>query len=193
MKSTNKGLYLSVPTPCNEDWNQMTRTAAGKHCSSCNKTVVDFSLLSDAEIFTVITNGKGRICGRFVDTQLNRPLVAPEPPRHQLMPAMVITAGLAIGMVTATHAETRVLEQIEMGVPMTHSADSSVTPKPMCLPEIVVTGYNIKSPRNYSTGAVMVVPAQEIIVGSKTSVSQPTLYKTMSTEAPKKKKKFLFF
>ncbi|MBO9731681.1 MAG: hypothetical protein J7623_23775 [Chitinophaga sp.] len=102
MKSTIKGLYLSVPTPCNEDWNQMTRTAAGMHCSSCNKTVVDFSLLSDAEIFTVVANGRGSICGRFMDTQLHRALMPPVPPRHQRMPAMVIAAGLAIGTVTAT-------------------------------------------------------------------------------------------
>jgi hypothetical protein len=92
MKSTIKGLYLSVPTPCEENWSQMTRTAAGRHCSSCNKTVVDFSILSDAAIFAVINNSKGAVCGRFSDDQLQRQITGATPVRNQFMPAMVITA-----------------------------------------------------------------------------------------------------
>ena len=72
MKSTFKGLYLSVPTPCEENWSQMTRTAAGRHCSSCNKTVVDFSILSDAEILLLYLTVMGPLCGRFSDDQPQR-------------------------------------------------------------------------------------------------------------------------
>ncbi|HVI43464.1 MAG TPA: hypothetical protein VM802_01285 [Chitinophaga sp.] len=54
-----KGLYLSVPTPCMENWDEMTGTAVGKHCMSCNRTIIDFSLMTDAEIVTVLKNSMG--------------------------------------------------------------------------------------------------------------------------------------
>lgn len=107
MKSTNKGLYLSVPTPCDENWSQMTCTAAGRHCSSCNKTVVDFSILSDAAIFAVIANSNGAVCGRFSDDQLQRQITEAKPMRTPLIPTMAITAGLAVGIATTVHAEKK--------------------------------------------------------------------------------------
>ena len=38
-----KQLTLSIPTPCTEDWNNMTPDKNGKFCAACQKTVVDFS------------------------------------------------------------------------------------------------------------------------------------------------------
>lgn len=174
MKST-KGLYLSVPTPCEENWSQMTRTAAGRHCSSCNKTVVDFSILSDAAIFAVINNSKGAVCGRFSDDQLQRQITGATPVRNQFVPAMVITAGLAVGMSTTVHAEKNISEQhMETGSMPASSAGSvsladtasltgaalpvdTASPEIRHLPEIVVTSAYKPVRRTMTTGAVCVI------------------------------------
>jgi hypothetical protein len=68
---------ISIPKPCKQDWNTMTADKSGKFCASCQKTVVDFSRMSDAEIIHYLQDFKGISCGRFSAHQLNRPLVEP--------------------------------------------------------------------------------------------------------------------
>jgi hypothetical protein len=46
----SKKLQLQVPVPCHEDWDKMTDAEKGRFCSSCQKTVIDFSKMSDREI-----------------------------------------------------------------------------------------------------------------------------------------------
>ena len=70
-------LTISIPKPCKQDWNAMTADKSGKFCASCQKTVIDFSRMSDAEIVHYLSNFKGTPCGRFSVQQLNRPLVEP--------------------------------------------------------------------------------------------------------------------
>jgi len=54
----------------------MTPTAAGRHCAACQKTVVDFTQKTDAEILAILANAGGsETCGRFGTDQLNRPLL----------------------------------------------------------------------------------------------------------------------
>jgi hypothetical protein len=72
-----KQLTLSIPTPCTEDWNNMTPDKNGKFCASCQKKVVDFSRMSDAEIFNYFDNFSGNTCGRFTEKQLATPLNTP--------------------------------------------------------------------------------------------------------------------
>lgn len=69
-----KQLHISVPTPCMEDWNNMTPDKNGKFCASCQKTVVDFSRMSDTEIIHYFDNFKGATCGRFTEKQLSAPI-----------------------------------------------------------------------------------------------------------------------
>lgn len=70
---------LHIPTPCHEDWNQMTPQQQGRFCSSCQKTVIDFSVLSDNQVLNIMSKATGNVCGRFQNDQLNRPLQ----PQHQ--------------------------------------------------------------------------------------------------------------
>lgn len=50
----------------------MTTVNEGKYCMSCQKTVVDFSLMSDNEILLHISKARSNVCGRFMPEQLNR-------------------------------------------------------------------------------------------------------------------------
>ena len=73
-------LVLSIPQPCSESWDAMTPTATGRHCSACAKTVVDFTLKTDAELLAYFAQPGSNTCGRFWDDQLARPLRVPGPP-----------------------------------------------------------------------------------------------------------------
>ena len=77
---------LHLPQPCAESWDAMTPTPAGRYCAACQKTVVDFTLKTDAEILAYLAKAAGgRTCGRFAAGQLERPLqrAAPAAPTAQ--------------------------------------------------------------------------------------------------------------
>jgi len=77
----SRPLQLRIPTPCHENWENMHPNEKGRHCMACQKTVVDFTLMSDAEIIHYFSKASGSVCGRVGADQLNRKLVAPGPPR----------------------------------------------------------------------------------------------------------------
>lgn len=64
---------ITIPEPCNEDWNQMTATQKGAYCKSCAKEVIDFTRISKSELARKIKHGQN-LCGRFKPEQLNTPL-----------------------------------------------------------------------------------------------------------------------
>lgn len=73
-----KKIQLSIPTPCHENWENMTPVEKGRYCSSCQKQVVDFSSMSDREIAAFFKKpSAGATCGRFLNDQLNRDIVIP--------------------------------------------------------------------------------------------------------------------
>lgn len=64
-------LKITIPTPCTADWSRMTAADKGKHCSACNKVVIDFTSMTEGEIknFFVSKSQEG-VCGHFKKTQL---------------------------------------------------------------------------------------------------------------------------
>jgi len=68
---------LSLPKPCPTSWGAMMPTATGRHCAACQKTVVDFTNKTDAEILAHLAQATGGTCGRFRSDQLGRPLWRP--------------------------------------------------------------------------------------------------------------------
>ncbi|CAD0000768.1 hypothetical protein [Flavobacterium chungangense] len=63
---------ISIPKPCNENWNSMSPDKNGRFCSSCNKTVIDFTKMNNPEIQKYFTENSGeeRICGHFKLNQI---------------------------------------------------------------------------------------------------------------------------
>ncbi len=84
---------LRIPTPCHESWDGMTPTSNGRHCATCNHTVVDVTELplSEgrqllAEVETTLQRSGKRICVRAHATPSGRLL----PGRRKLLtPALV--------------------------------------------------------------------------------------------------------
>ncbi|WDO11965.1 carboxypeptidase-like regulatory domain-containing protein [Flavobacterium sp. WW92] len=70
-------INISIPKPCHENWQEMTAVEKGRFCNSCQKTVYDFTKLSDRQLIQKI-NSEPNSCGRFLKTQLNKDLQLPK-------------------------------------------------------------------------------------------------------------------
>ena len=78
-------IQLSIPEPCHQDWNKMTPNDQGRFCSSCSKTVVDFSTMSDAALMQYFENLKdSNVCGRVYTDQLERSIQPVAKPRKKI-------------------------------------------------------------------------------------------------------------
>ena len=85
-----RSLSISIPKPCNEKWSEMTPVEKGRHCASCQKTVVDFTGISKAQIVEIITTSDSSTCGRFNADQLNIELILPKPSKSWIKYAAII-------------------------------------------------------------------------------------------------------
>ena len=70
-----KSITISLPKPCNEDWNSMSISERGKFCGNCQKEVIDFTKMTDDELLKFISFSQNRFCGKFSKSQLNREII----------------------------------------------------------------------------------------------------------------------
>jgi hypothetical protein len=64
---------FKIPEPCHEDWNSMTPTTKGRFCSSCDKTVIDFTNMSRYEIGSYLKEHQASgVCGHIYTSQLDQ-------------------------------------------------------------------------------------------------------------------------
>lgn len=75
-----KYLNLQIPSSCSENWENMTAGHGERFCASCQKSVVDFTRMSDAELRLYFQSYSGSTCGRFTRDQLNRDIPIPPKP-----------------------------------------------------------------------------------------------------------------
>lgn len=69
-----RSLQLNIAEPCHENWHNMTPQEQGRFCGSCQKTVVDFTMMSDQEVLNYFLKANHNVCGRMAGDQLNREL-----------------------------------------------------------------------------------------------------------------------
>jgi len=50
----------------------------GRHCLNCQKTVVDFTSMTDTELVNYFKKNTGNTCGRFTNDQLQRDILVPK-------------------------------------------------------------------------------------------------------------------
>jgi hypothetical protein len=95
----SKAIKLNVAEPCHENWANMQANEQGRFCLACSKTVVDFTGMSDKQLYDYFKNYTGSTCGRLNHDQLNRDLVADQQKKRgwfayavsALLPALLIT------------------------------------------------------------------------------------------------------
>jgi hypothetical protein len=60
----------------------MRLSGNGRHCMVCQKTVTDFTAMSDAEILRYMRKAGSQVCGRLMPGQMNRDLMPSPAQRH---------------------------------------------------------------------------------------------------------------
>ncbi|WP_426328327.1 hypothetical protein [Pedobacter sp. R-06] len=63
---------IQISNPCHEEWAGMQADSNGKFCSSCQKSVIDFTHFTDTELKRWFNQNQGNSCGRFKPEQLDR-------------------------------------------------------------------------------------------------------------------------
>jgi hypothetical protein len=99
-----KSLLLNIPEPCHENWQNMTPQEQGRFCGSCQKIVVDFSVMTDKEVLVYFSKTSQHVCGRFSNNQLNKELAIP-PAKKRVTWAYVWSLLLASVLVTKTYGQ----------------------------------------------------------------------------------------
>jgi hypothetical protein len=111
-------IQLQIPTPCHEDWDNMTATQQGRFCMSCQKEVIDFSVMTDKEILRYISTASGNTCGRIANDQLNRDLVPPPEPRKIWWKYWMSIAASVIMLSAKSTAQDRVIKTPAVAEPV---------------------------------------------------------------------------
>jgi hypothetical protein len=118
---------VQIPQPCHERWEAMTPTTTGRHCAACQKTVVDFTHKTDAEILASLRQAVGETCGRLRADQLSRPLLAPTPaPNWRLWLGAALALG---GVLGASRAAAQARESYYAG-PRPAATNLTTSPRP---------------------------------------------------------------
>lgn len=114
-----KTMKIKIEKPCHEDWSKMTSEAQGKFCNACEKSVVDFSMMSDAQILNYFSQPKiQKVCGRFNADQVDRALVNMIPERLSPTPqllhfAYLLIVVLGVGLSSCSNTVTGMSEITE--------------------------------------------------------------------------------
>lgn len=94
-----KTIQVNIAEPCHEDWNKMTTTQCGAFCKACQKEVIDFTNKSEAQIVEILSETKGKVCGRFTADKLDKPLSKYEPDQEWYSwKKWAIAAGVLLGV-----------------------------------------------------------------------------------------------
>lgn len=88
-------ILLTIPTPCHKDWDKMSPTEQGRFCSSCQKQVIDFTQWSDKALHEFFSKPQSSVCGRLLNSQLNRKVNIPYQP-HSALYRLTLAAGLVL-------------------------------------------------------------------------------------------------
>ncbi|WP_281636438.1 hypothetical protein [Flavobacterium marginilacus] len=112
---------ITIPEPCQEDWNKMTPNKNGRFCGSCSKNVVDFTNKLPEEIqayFLQHTN----VCGRFKKSQLdsltiqipNRILFSQTQYHKMFLLALFVAMGTTLFSCADKNGNKQKIEKIEV-------------------------------------------------------------------------------
>jgi hypothetical protein len=67
-------ISIEIKAPCHENWDAMSGDTQRRFCMKCSKTVVDASLYSPEEIFSLYKQKQGDVCMRLNQDVLKKPL-----------------------------------------------------------------------------------------------------------------------
>jgi hypothetical protein len=108
-----QSIQLSIPKPCKVGWDNMHPNSTGRHCDSCDKTVIDFSKFTDRELASYFKNLKGGVCGHMTSFQLNRVIAVQENTNRSFLHKIFYGTALAswLGFSASVVAQSTVPQQ----------------------------------------------------------------------------------
>jgi len=65
MRRSKPGSEFNIESPCTQSWNEMTGSAAKRHCESCQKQVHNFAVMTPRQIDRTIAEHEGHLCARI--------------------------------------------------------------------------------------------------------------------------------
>lgn len=129
-----KAINYSIQNPCDESWNEMLPQASGRFCGACEKSVIDFTGMSDFSIVNYLESNKGQsVCGRFTEDQLAKTYLWT--PVHQSafrFDLKAVVLGLALSTFSAFPSQAQTS-------PVHEQYDSINEPKPMIQGAVAMT------------------------------------------------------
>lgn len=129
-----KKINYQIEEPCHADWDQMKPETQGRFCSSCSKTVVDFSTMSDFSIVNYLESNKHQsVCGRFAEDQLAKTYLFTKP--HQSLFSFDLKA-VALGLALSTFSA--ISSQAQTSAPVEYH-DSIDEPRQMIQGEVAMS------------------------------------------------------
>lgn len=147
-----QSVQIHIPKPCHENWNNMTPDGQGRFCSSCQKVVVDFSVMSDKELLNHLSKLAGQYtCGHFSVHQLNTEIKTAGSKRR-ISWAYVWNVLLASLLATETYAqsESPIKKKPEVHLPNPYEAmgDYEVEPRDSVPDNKIIHGIILQSKTN---------------------------------------------
>ncbi|MEM8892749.1 MAG: carboxypeptidase-like regulatory domain-containing protein [Bacteroidota bacterium] len=125
-------MKLSIHTPCSESFDQFEATKAGGFCQNCQKEVIDFTSMTDAEVLRYFKEKQGKTCGYFAPAQLKSYPAITES-HSSWSPKWIGASLLGISLftffpITNTHAQTN---NVPQAIDLTYSEMAKIqAPKP---------------------------------------------------------------
>ena len=145
-----KYLSIQIPEPCHENWDNMTTADQGRYCNACAKTVIDFSVMTDAQVLNYFKKDTGNTCGRFLNDQLDNDILIPK----KQIPWLRYFFTIAIpAFLFSIKADAQ--KKIEKIVLVNKEKSKSIFSDTAMLQEVVVTSsYALGAIRRHTGGAV---------------------------------------
>ena len=100
-----KTLEISIPEPCGQDWSSMNPTAQGRFCNHCQKTVVDFTGMSDAAFLAYVAQNRLG-CGKFRKDQIERSIVLPTQKANKWWMRFALAGSFFVTLIKSGDAQT---------------------------------------------------------------------------------------
>jgi hypothetical protein len=65
MRQRRPKFELAIEPPCTESWDNMSGSAAQRHCTSCQKHVHNFAVMTPRQIDRTLADNEGHLCARI--------------------------------------------------------------------------------------------------------------------------------
>jgi hypothetical protein len=105
---------LKIDNPCSESWQVMKANDVGRYCANCQKSVIDFTSLTDNEVLQIIKQTNGKLCGRLNSEQMNRVLIGTKQQStntklHKILAGLLLLSSSENIIANKQHSETQIV------------------------------------------------------------------------------------